>query len=382
MLEEQFPDTCELHPELVAHHALGGEVWEKAVVYWRQAGAKAFARSANQEAVTCFEKALESLRHLPDSRDTCEQAIALQIDLRHALLPLGEYERMFDHLREAVTRAQALDDQRRLGQLMWCMGDYFLWAGDHDRARESGECALAIASGLEDVAIRVATNEHLGRVFYALGDYRRAADLLMWNVTALQGERIYERFGMAGPPSVHSRAWLARCLAELGMFAEGIAQGKEAVQMAEAVNRPHSLSVAYQGLGFLYFRKGDLHKAIPLLERGLGACQVANITSWFPRIAWVLGSAYALSGRVDEGLPLLRQALEQSAFTDRVGSQMRASRWEHWHSIYWLGEAYPLADRIDEMSELAERALESFRGHKERGHQAWALRDPRRNPLP
>ena len=362
VLEARFPETRKLHPELLAHHAFQGEIWEKAIAYFRQAGGKAFARSANREAVACFEQALVALQHLPESRDTCEQAIALRLDLRHALLPLGEFERMFYHLREAVAHAQALDDQQRLGQLLWCMTEYFRVVGDYDRALESGERALAIASALEDFTIRVATSEHLGKVYHRLGDYRRAVDLLRWNVAFLQGERIYERFGMASLPSVHSRAWLARCLAELGMFAEGIVHGEEAVHIAEAVDQPYSLSVAYQGMGFLYLRKGDLHKAIPLLERGLEISREASILVWFAPIALVLSSAYALAGRVAEALPLLRQGLEQSVSL------------KNWQSIYWLSEVYPLADRMDEISELAARALEFFRAHKERGHQAWALK--------
>ena len=51
--------------ERLAHHALRGEVWDKALVYCRQAGEKALARSAHREAVGYFEQALSALPHLP-----------------------------------------------------------------------------------------------------------------------------------------------------------------------------------------------------------------------------------------------------------------------------------------------------------------------------
>ena len=44
------PDRLAEHVERLAHHALRGELWEKAVVYLRQAGAKAVARSALPDA--------------------------------------------------------------------------------------------------------------------------------------------------------------------------------------------------------------------------------------------------------------------------------------------------------------------------------------------
>ena len=81
--------------EQLAHHALRGEVWEKVLLYCRQAGTKALARSANREAVAYFEQALGALTHLPDSRERREQAIDLRFDLRPALVPVGEMEQLF-----------------------------------------------------------------------------------------------------------------------------------------------------------------------------------------------------------------------------------------------------------------------------------------------
>jgi len=40
--------------ERLAYHAVRGEVWDKALRYSRQAGARALAHSANQEAVAYF----------------------------------------------------------------------------------------------------------------------------------------------------------------------------------------------------------------------------------------------------------------------------------------------------------------------------------------
>ena len=71
--------------ERLAHHALRGEVWDKALAYCRQAGEKALARSAHREAVEYFEQALGALPHLPEQRDTREQAIDLRLALRSAL---------------------------------------------------------------------------------------------------------------------------------------------------------------------------------------------------------------------------------------------------------------------------------------------------------
>ena len=93
-LEALAGDRVAEQVERLAHHALRGEVWDKALAYCRQAGEKAMARSAHREAVGYFEQALSALAHLPETRDTREQAIDLRFALRTALLPLGEHWRV------------------------------------------------------------------------------------------------------------------------------------------------------------------------------------------------------------------------------------------------------------------------------------------------
>src|SRR5262249_48749483 len=74
VVEALYPDRLAELVERLAHHALRGEMWDKALTYYRQAGDKAMTRSAFREAVMCFEQALTALRHLPEQRHTQEQA--------------------------------------------------------------------------------------------------------------------------------------------------------------------------------------------------------------------------------------------------------------------------------------------------------------------
>ena len=92
-LEGLYADRLDEQVERLAHHALRGEVWDKALAYCRQAGGRAIARSAYREAVAYFEQALAALAHLPEPHETLAQAIDLRFDLRNALLPLDEQAR-------------------------------------------------------------------------------------------------------------------------------------------------------------------------------------------------------------------------------------------------------------------------------------------------
>src|SRR5262249_36631590 len=114
-IEELYSERLAEHVERLAHHAFRGEQWERAARFFREAGAKAAAQSAYGVAVTSLEQALAALRHLPETRETITQGIDLRFELRTALQPLNEHERVLTYLREAETLASTLGDQSRLG---------------------------------------------------------------------------------------------------------------------------------------------------------------------------------------------------------------------------------------------------------------------------
>jgi tetratricopeptide (TPR) repeat protein len=182
----------------------------------------------------------------------------------------------------------------------------------------------------------------------------------------LEGEQRYERFGQFILPAVRCRTYLSLCLAEVGAFAEGIAVGEEGLDIAEAVQHPVSLVEAYRSVGLPYLRQGDLHQALPLLERAVGLCKEADLPFFFSLLAPALGMAYILGGRVDEAVRLLERVLEQTASSGRRGGQVLL--------LFTLGEAHLHAGRLEEASPLAARALEQARTRQERGNEAYALR--------
>jgi tetratricopeptide (TPR) repeat protein len=365
------------HVERLAHHALRGEMWDKALTYCRQAGDKAIAQSAYREAAGYFEQALSALPHLPETRDQREQAVDLRLVLHNALLPSGNSGRILACLREAEALAMALNDSRRLGQVSHFLSFHFYQRGTYDQAITFGQHALALATASRDAILQAITNRTLGIAHQAQGDYRRAIDYHRPIMGSLGDVRGHERFGQVNLPTVISRADLAWCHAELGLFAEGRALGEEGLRIAEAADHPGSRMFASYGIGLLSLRQGDLLRALPQLERAVGICQDVDLRGWFPRMAAALGGAYTLAGRVTDAVPLLTQAIEQATAMDRGNLQALCS--------LSLGDAHLLAGRLEEAHTLAVRTLASAREYQERGNEAYALRllgdiAARRNP--
>ncbi len=366
-IERLYPDRQAEYVERLAHHALKAEVWEKSVTYLRQAGAKALARSAYREAVTCFEQALAALHPLPDTRQKIERAIDLRLDLRQSLFPLNELATVWRYLQEAEGLARTLDDSRRLGWVSAYMSGHHLHTGGHvTEVRTFAQTVEAIAERLDDVPLQIAAQYYLAAASHLSGDYRGTEDVCRKLMQSLHDHRTRERFGLAVFPAVMSRAHLARALAERGVFDEGDAHGQEAIRIAEALDHPLSVLWGCVELAYLKRVRGELSQAVRLLERAVAQCREWNITSHTPIAMASLGHVYALSGRIGEGVSCLKQAL--------TAYECAGIGFPHSLSVEQLGEAYLLADQVENALACADRAVMLARGRGERGYEALALR--------
>src|SRR5207249_2749915 len=176
-LEAGSPERLLEQVERLAHHALHGEVWDRAVSYYRQAGAKAAARSANREAVECFQAALSALQRLAETRETIEQAIDLQLALRPVLLQLGRLEEILSVSRDAERLAQRLADEHRLARVYTYLINYHHLKGEPALALEYGQRCLSIHARTGDHALRALTERYLGHIYHTQGAYARARDV-------------------------------------------------------------------------------------------------------------------------------------------------------------------------------------------------------------
>jgi DNA-binding SARP family transcriptional activator/tetratricopeptide (TPR) repeat protein len=365
-MEHLYGGRLEQHYTALAVHYREAEVWEKALTYFRESGQQALMRSAHREAAACFERALSAVEHLPQNRDIASLAIDLRFDLRNSLHPLGELQRVLEHLREAERLAAALGDQRQLGWVSAYIAGHLWWSGDPEGAVRASQRSLDVAHTVDDFALRIFAQFRLGLAYHALGQYERSTEFLNKNIEALTEDVVRERFRLAGSPTVLSRCCLVWSLAELGRLDDALVRGREAVEFAEALDHPYSLVMAYFGLGVLALLGGDPERAIPPLERGSALSRAREIPTLLPYVDSALGFSYALLGRLAEATPLLEEGVAKA---EAMGFKVY-----HPRRVAWLAEGCLLSGRTSEAQALAERALALAIEYKEVGHQAWALR--------
>jgi tetratricopeptide (TPR) repeat protein len=310
--------------------------------------------------VTCYEQALDTLRHLPETPDTGVLAIELRLDLAGgALHRLGGYGRELALLREAEALARACDDRPRLARVLAQLANVFRRTGDHAGALAVGQQALALATERGDLALQARASFSLGQIYENVGDYGRAAELFRRNVETRE----------SGPgrlvSQVSARAWLARALSELGQFGEGRHYGEEACRLVTVQGWWTEPGFAHRCLGHLYLVQGDLAAATRLLDQSLTLCRAAEGWNLRTGIMGDLGYAYALVGRLAEGRALLEEALRENLRMDTLLDQcLQVAR---------LSAVCLLEGRVDEAIQHARQALDLAQRHGERGHEALAL---------
>jgi transcriptional regulator with AAA-type ATPase domain/tetratricopeptide (TPR) repeat protein len=374
-IERLYDNRLAEQIERLAHHALRGEVWEKALVYLRQAAEKAIGRSANREAWSHVEQAMLVLSHLPGNKVRLEQAIDLRLAVRTCLSPLGEFTRALELGREAVALAKDLDDPRRETLIHCSVSISLSHMGRSAEAIEHGERAMAIAEALGEPMLRIAARHSLGVPHYFLGAHRTAIGFFQRDV-GLEPEQITARLlepwgaevfqdAFARVSYSHSLANAAYSLAELGEFDQAMVYAERAVKFAQTLDILYLRAIADAHLGWVCLGKGELQEALLLAQRWLRSYAAADLLVPQLVMAARLAEVFGLSGQIDDAIALCERAW-QLAESKKVFAFAPPI-------LVLLGDAYARAGRIDEALTTAQRALDLARQLGQRGDEARAL---------
>lgn len=325
----------------------------------------AVMRSEFREAVECLELALAALGDRPAGRRELARAVDVRLGFERALVPLGESDRLDAHLDEAEAGARALGDRRRLGWVeVQRMSRDFL-EGRARAAVAGGGRALEIAAETEDDTLARAARYRLAQAHYWAGDFPRGVRMAAELADDRRGELWLGDSVQGVLPGVHCRGYLALSLTSLGDFARGRDAALEAVRLAERAGHEWSVAFARSALGVCDLQRGRPREAC---DSFAVARQLQCPSGGAPRFVLpgdVIGSAYALIGRREEGRQLVEASTRAAAPRGLGPSRQRGlASLARWH----LREG-----RLAEARAHAEAALRLARVSGQRAGEASAL---------
>jgi DNA-binding SARP family transcriptional activator len=348
------------------HYHRAGE-WDRAASYHHEAARLAAERFAYREAVLAAEAALEAVGRLPTDVTTRAHAFELEMLLAFSLVFLGEYEAALAHYDVAARCAEILADEDRRARALAARVTPLAFLGRYAEARETGERALTLAAGRDDLTGQAWAHLGLARVCLDTGDYPACER----HARALAGCQQKLPGGPAAlipllPPLLGDQYWLAVSYAMRGEFADGLAVARAMLEAAERLDRPLARIWAAYALARVHLSKGDAEDARLILEPLLAQSRDVEFWAFYTRIAWALGAAYAQGGRVAEGVVLLEEAVAHARST-RFHSGLAVL-------LSMLAKGYLLAGRLEDAEGTAEEAFELARQMHERGNETVALR--------
>jgi predicted ATPase/class 3 adenylate cyclase len=259
-IERLYPDRQAEQFELLAHHALRGEVWGKAAAYLHEAGRKEAGRSAYNEAASYFEQALEALRHLPESHETLEQGINVRVDLGPALITMKgfgapEVERTYSRARQLC---QQLGDTPQLFPVLWGLARVHDSRGEMNVGRELGEQLLTLAEHGDDPGLLLEAHHTLWATLANLGELTSARTHMEQGFALYDSQKHKHHAFLYGghDPGVCCGAFSGPVLWQLGYPDQALQRIQDALALARKLSHPYSMAHALFWAAWLHQHRG------------------------------------------------------------------------------------------------------------------------------
>jgi len=337
---ELHAGRLEGHLGELAHHYVRSGNRTKAIEFLERAAAQASRRSAHDEAIGFYTRALETLRELPESHTRDHQELGLVVALGQVAASRAGYtaanvERLFARARALCGR---VDDPPR--RLLALRGIHFFhqFRAELGPAIELGQEMLALAQRSADPLMLVTAHSVLAQDFLFRGELARALVHAEEGTAALRSIGTEALQQSEGPEALFGYAGRVRWLA--GYPDQARARARESIELARAMGRPRGLGAAFYSAAMLYQNLRDVAGSLALTREGLAVCETHGLVQRRAQILAVHGWALAAEGQLDEGIAALRNAL----------AEYRATRAELARPNYlgMLAEAYTAMGRLED----------------------------------
>ena len=358
------------------------------------------------EAAVQFQKGLDQLKLLPDTRKRTRQELELHSALGAASFAVKGFAA--PETGRAYARARELWEQ--LGspseslQVPYAQSLYHSFRGEFDLAMRLDEDLMRLSRQRNNATGLLLAHQCFGRNLSFRGRFSSSRSHLE-NALALYDMTAHRSFmhQASMPSQVQSRAYLGIVLFFLGFPDQALAQSNGAIAEARGLAHPPSLAASltlgvrllsllgddaslatrvdqlvavateqefpvWDAVGTIYrgwlrIRCGDVAGGTSLLRSGSIAYRATEAQAWVPHQIALLAAACEIAGQVEEGLTLLDEALQMVESTGERSQQAELNRHK--------GRLLLRQAQIDAAEELYSNALSIAR---EQGAKLWELR--------
>jgi len=360
-LETLSPELMDTQPELFAQRYGEAGFIEKSVAYWSKAGHRSAARSAMAEAAAQFQKGLDQLALLPESREHMQQ----ELEFWRALGGVFAAVKGSAALETGHAYARSRELWEQLGspseflQIPYGQSVYHVNRGELDLALCLDEDLLRTSHQRNDTAGLILGHLSSGRTQFFAGRFALSRSNL-GEVLALYDPisqpSLVQQVGFH--PQVISRAVLGNVLFCLGFSDQALAQSSAAIADARRLDHSPSLAVSLAIGARVLSLLGDDVLLGTWVDQLLAVTTEKGFPHWGAQGTIYRGWAKVKNAAVTEGVSLLRSGSMANRATGAQGNMP--------YQIALLAATCEIAGQLEEGVTLLNDALQIVENTGER----------------
>ncbi|MBI3964671.1 MAG: tetratricopeptide repeat protein [Chloroflexi bacterium] len=361
-IEEFYSRTLQQHLDALVYHFTNGEIWEKALVFSKEAGIRAKELFANIEALRYFDQALAIVdrldaqwQELEDAPEDERERLVQPAVPRDALLRLrvqlltdrglvhgilAQYDRALADYEQVVAIATA---RYEVADALWRSGEVYERKGLFDKAIEAYQRALdEVPDDEQGQVLRAKVLASAGFVYQRQGQSDKAKECGLGSLALLQDSDHYAELG-------HTYNLLG-FLAYSGSDWNGAVDGwKRSSEYYERIRDAWQAARIYNNLAVAYFQSGDPDTATEFFHKNLEAMKKIGDVLTLSSAYLNLGGIYKHRGESDKAIDYYSMSLAMQERAGQLSGQVR--------SHINIGESYRDSGNLEKAIEHLEIAL-------------------------
>ncbi|MGY8683223.1 adenylate/guanylate cyclase domain-containing protein [Bradyrhizobium sp. UFLA05-153] len=371
-LENQFAETAESQPELLARHCTEAGLIEKAAGLWGKAGQRSLARSALVEATEQLTRALSQIASSPGTPALRREEIRLQVAIITPLLHVKGYaspevKAAAERARHLIERAETLGEPPEDPLLLFSVL-YGFWTASYvafngDVMREVAAQVLTLAEKQGAIVPLMLGHRLMANSLLVTGDIAESRphyDQAIALYDPAEHRQLATRFGQDAQVSALSYRAIGLWL--LGYPEAARADTERALKYAREINQPATLLFALLHGSLTDILCGDYAAANAKVDEIVTLADEKG--SFFWKVAGVMnrGCVLILDGNAHDAVQIMTSAITAYRST---GSTL----WMPWY-LAELARAYAQLDRFDDAWRCIGEAMAAIDTTKERWREA------------
>jgi class 3 adenylate cyclase/tetratricopeptide (TPR) repeat protein len=366
VLEQEFPETPERNPDVLAYHCTEAGLWDRAINYWLKSARMALDRSAGAEAQAQVEIATGLLPKIANDAARKQIEGRLQVALGDTLVMTKGFAS--SDVAAALLKARDLLDESI--HPLECLRALCGLFGYHLVRSESPQGLKLIEPYLQRTNDRLTdtvTHYLAGTAYLHIGNFSDALFHLEKSLS-LYDEDVCRPIAFV--PGYHIRSFTLVWLSLTYLYLGKMSQATETISAAikDARGRSHPFTLASVLLAEARFRihTRDLVGAVAATDEGFAIAVEQRSPYHLARASILRAVNVAEGGRPEEGIALLEQAL--------VAHRQTGANFQSSFNLSHLAKAYAGAGNFERALDIATQAVNEVERTGERWWEAEAQR--------